>query len=99
MEENNGIGGVVSVVVSDEHILTLVHRYESYSELFWGATSRGNSSEDKIYRCTYAICESVHTVLRFSPYFSSQDNRQDVWQTKKQRQNQKAPDEHLRLDM
>jgi len=65
MEENNGIGGVVSVVVSDEHILTLVRRCESYSELFWGATSRGNSSEDKIYRCTYAICESVHT-----PFFT-----------------------------
>ena len=61
MEENNGIGGVVS----DERILMLVRRDESYSEIFWCVTSRGNSSEDKIYGCRYAICESGH-----APFFT-----------------------------
>ena len=46
-------------------------------------------------RMLYAKVDRLH----FSPYFYSQNNKEDVWQTKKQRRNQKAPHEHLRLDV
>ena len=34
--------------LSHARLLARVHRDERYSEFFWGATSRGNSREDKI---------------------------------------------------
>ena len=94
MEENNGIAGGV---VCDERILMLVRRDESYSEFF--GVWRHEAIVVKIKFIGAGMLYVKVDMLRFSPNFSSQNNREDVWQTEKQRQNQKAPDEHFRLDM